>query len=51
VKPSLHVRSGRPAQWTTQFSRRVLAAFTERFGAAAEVLGYPESDAAALRAA
>lgn len=51
IKPSLHVRSGQPAQWTTQFTPRVLAAFTERFGDAAERLGYPASDPAALRAA
>lgn len=51
LKPSLHIRSGLPAQWTTQFTPRVLAAFAERFGDAAERLGYPPSDLAALRTA
>lgn len=40
VRPHLHVRSGKPAEWRDKFSPRVLAAFHERFGDAAERLGY-----------
>lgn len=50
VKPSLHVRTGHPAQWATQFAPGVLAAFADRFGDAAERLGYPASTAASRAA-
>lgn len=40
VKPHLHVRSGRPAEWRDKLSPRVLAEFHARFGSAAEELGY-----------
>lgn len=38
-----HVRSGRPEEWRTKFSPRVLAAFNESFPGVAEELGYPAS--------
>jgi hypothetical protein len=40
----VHRRSGgRPAQWRSLFTPRVMAAFIERFGDAPERLGYPPS--------
>jgi sulfotransferase family protein len=40
----VHRRSGgRPAQWRTVFTPRVMAAFVAQFGDAAERLGYPPS--------
>jgi hypothetical protein len=50
VKSSVHVRSGRPAQWRTQFTPRVLAAFSTAFGEAPVYLGYePSSEAELIR--
>jgi hypothetical protein len=40
VPKSGHVRSGRPGQWKTDFSPRVLAAFEAAFGDAPRRLGY-----------
>lgn len=45
VKPHLHVRSGRPAEWREKFGPRVLAEFRSRFGDAAEALGYDPAQA------
>lgn len=47
VKPHLHVRSGKPAEWREKFSDRVLADFNARFGNVAELLGYDQSRASA----
>ena len=40
VKPSSHVRCGKPRQFETEFSDRVLRRYQELFGDAAERLGY-----------
>jgi hypothetical protein len=40
VKRSVHVRSGRPAQWKTQFTPRVMKAFLDSHGDLAERWGY-----------
>ena len=37
-----HVRSGKPAQYLSEFSPETLALFEQTFGNAAEVLGYPK---------
>lgn len=44
VRPHLHVRSGKPAEWREKLSPRVLAAFRDRFGDAAEKLGYESAE-------
>ncbi len=48
IPPSLHVRSGKPAQWKTHFTPRVLRAFMQEFPDAPERLGYEPSSEAAL---
>lgn len=48
VKPHLHVRSGRPAEWREKFTPRVHDAFRERFGDAAELLGYDRANEVAV---
>ncbi len=51
VKPSVHVRSGQPAQWTREFTPRVIEEFERLFPGAAEALGYEPSSLAALHPA
>lgn len=41
VRSSRHVRSGKPAQYLTEFDDETLALFKATFGDAAERLGYP----------
>ena len=48
VKPSLHVRSARPAQWRSEFTPAVLQAVMQRFPDAPERLGYRPSAPALL---
>jgi len=48
VGPSRHIRSGKPAQWKTHFTPRVLHAFMRQFPHAPERLGYEPSSEAAL---
>jgi hypothetical protein len=50
IKSSVHVRSGRPVQWKTQFTPRVLARFAAAFGDAPVYLGYePSSERELIR--
>jgi hypothetical protein len=41
LKPTVHRRSGKPAQYLTEFDDRTLARFEDIFGDAAVKLGYP----------
>ena len=41
IAPTVHRRSGKPAQYLTEFDERAMARFTEVFGDAAVKLGYP----------
>ena len=41
LKPTVHRRSGRPAQYLTEFDDRAMARYQEVFGDAAVKLGYP----------
>ena len=41
VAPSIHARSGKPAQYLKEFDDRTMARFKEIFGNVAERLGYP----------
>jgi hypothetical protein len=41
IKRTVHARSGKPAQYLTEFDDRAMARFTEVFGDAAVRLGYP----------
>ena len=41
ITPSVHIRSGKPAQYLTEFDDRAMARYEQVFGDAAVKLGYP----------